>query len=208
MRSKTFTSSLRLAAVHLLLAVLAGAGLPPAFARAATYDAGAAEGAKETVAENVGARADAANAFTFSAWHRLHGRTHLAAPPSALPALPNRDSAPPSAPPPAARSDFKAELARTLTRPAPPDLKALARHPFAPRPQSGSRKSKKGPVTAILVGLGMIGGGSYLVATYQQPTTLTGLFDETSNNRRSWGLSLIGSGAAFTIGGLYWLSRD
>jgi threonine dehydrogenase-like Zn-dependent dehydrogenase len=99
-------------------------------------------------------------------------------------------------------------LARTLTRPAPPDLKALARHPFVPRPQSGSRKSKKGPVTAILIGLGLIGGGAYLMATYRQPTTLVGLLDEEQPNRRAIGATLVGTGAVFTLGGLIWLARD
>jgi hypothetical protein len=209
MRSKTFSRpSPLLGAVHLLLAALVSAGISPAFARAATHDAGAAEGAKEMVVEDDGARADDANAFTFSAWHRLHGRAHLAAPLSALPALPNRDSTPPLTSLPPARSDFKGELARTLTRPAPPDPKALARHPFAPRPQSGSRKSKTGPVITLLAGLGMIGAGAYLVSSYKPPTTIDGLFDETSNNRRSWGLTLVSSGAVVTLGGLIWLARD
>jgi hypothetical protein len=209
MRSKTFSSPpLRTGVVHLLLAALIGAGLSPAFAHTAPPAADAAESAKETVAENVGERADDANAFTFSAWRRLHGRTLLAAPAPSSPASLSRGSTPPSAPPSGAQEDFRAELDRALARPAPPDLKALSRHSLAPRPQSGSQKSKKGPVTAILIGLGLIGGGAYLMATYKQPTTLTGLFDEEQPNRRAIGATFVGTGAVFTIGGLIWLTRD
>jgi hypothetical protein len=112
------------------------------------------------------------------------------------------------------KADSLANLRRQLaavkeSRFSPPaftgDLRDISPYYVPSAPQSGSgKKVKKGPLVAGLIGLGLVGAGAYMVATYERPSTLIGLLDEPPTNRRSMGIAMMSLGA--TVAAIGFLS--
>jgi hypothetical protein len=83
------------------------------------------------------------------------------------------------------------------------DPKLASRYSVPSPPQSGSgKKVRKGPLTAALIGLGLIGGGAYFIATPNPPKTINELFDQDRFDRRfDIGIPMVTVGAILAVFG-------